>query len=1116
MCCRTHRLLYCRCAHVATIAIGFLASGPLAYADTLHVPNEYPTIQAAIDAAEPGNTVLVADGVYTGLGNKNLDLCGKAITVESENGPDNCIIDCESDGRGFYFHSNESASAVVGGFTITNGRMVYGGGIRCRDASSPTIIDCTITSNAANRMGGGIHCASGSSPEIVACRIIANVAGAGGGISCLNGTPTITDCTIAENRATYDPGDGFGAGIYAAAQANVTIIGCTIANNTADQDGGGINCLSSQATISNCAITQNAADDCGGGVIAWDSENVTLTACTISGNTARRRGGGISVSDSQLAVTDCTISNNSVPDSAAGGGGGVSLAGVNGSTMRGCSISYNTAGQNGGGLLCRGATGLLIVGCDIRGNETSAKLADGAGIYCQDSGCVEIADCLIADNTVAPLGNGGGIVCSRTTFIAITDCAITTNTTLRGDGAGMYCTYNDNVVLSRCAIGGNTANGAGASGGGVYCQGDGISHHLVLAECAIADNATTGCSHGGGICGSGVSATISASEIIGNTAAGEGGGIYWKRGDIAVERCTISDNLQITSGPYCSLGGGGMHLDDIEHVAITASTIIRNTANQNGGGILCYECADAEINGCTITDNAAAYYGGGVHCCDSRALVANSILWSNAASSGAACSVGDDHYGTDVPADLTLAYNDVDGGAGAVYASAGATLRWGSGNVDADPLFVNPDCGDYHLAPNSPCIGSGDPQYFRLDEFDWDNEPRVMAGRVDMGIDEFSGRPFVFGDLNCDGERDGFDIAPFVLALQGPDPYYAVYPDCTIENADCNSDGFVDGFDIDAFMDLLLITSPPVAEDSHVLTYIDTPVTFGLSARDDGFPDPPGALIYIITALPTYELRDAGNDRVIVPDDLPYALVNGGSHLTYTPPAVGEDSIQFKVNDAGTSPYGGDSNVATVSITFGAPLARWFTSQTDFEQVAAAAGYRWLATETFEENISDDGLTWCIDDPLAYGVTNREFPTGLDAPLAVQSNRSAGFADAPNPRGVKALVGVTPGADYGATSDVVASGRAKDSYDMVFADYGGYAAVGFSAVEFEGGGQLEVGAYDTNGVYLGQTVVIADAAGTFFAGVVADPGVLMGRINIFSPADGYEGGDSIRLYGPGL
>jgi len=124
----------------------------------LHVPGEYPTMQAGIDAAAEGDTVLVADGTYTGGGNRDLDFGGVNMVVMSENGPEVTSIDCEGDSldshRGFYFHSGEDSTAVVQGFTIRNGYAAgpwpkfVGGGIRC-DNSSPTIVGNTITENGS-------------------------------------------------------------------------------------------------------------------------------------------------------------------------------------------------------------------------------------------------------------------------------------------------------------------------------------------------------------------------------------------------------------------------------------------------------------------------------------------------------------------------------------------------------------------------------------------------------------------------------------------------------------------------------------------------------------------------------------------------------------------------------------------------------------------------------------------------------------------------------------------------------------------------------------------------------------------------------------------------------
>lgn len=84
------------------------------------------TIQAGINGAvNKLDEVIVADGVYTGSGNKNLDFAGRLITLRSASGSENCIIDCEDDGRAFYFHSGETVEATVDGFSLVNGNITF-------------------------------------------------------------------------------------------------------------------------------------------------------------------------------------------------------------------------------------------------------------------------------------------------------------------------------------------------------------------------------------------------------------------------------------------------------------------------------------------------------------------------------------------------------------------------------------------------------------------------------------------------------------------------------------------------------------------------------------------------------------------------------------------------------------------------------------------------------------------------------------------------------------------------------------------------------------------------------------------------------------------------------
>jgi hypothetical protein len=288
--------------------VSFLIVSSPCFAATYYVPDDFLTIQEALDSAAAGDEIIVRDGVYRGAGNKYLDFAGKALTLRSENGVERCFIDCEGSGRGFYFHNGETADSVVDGFTIINGNATNGGGIECY-SSSPTITDCFIAMNTANSGGGGIYCYS-SSPTITNCSITGNTALQGGGIHCSNSSsPTIANCFIAANTATD------GGGIFTS-YSPASITNCFITANTAG-NGSGICCFFSSPTITNCSITANTAGY-GGGIYCGASSPV-ITNCYIGGNTVGELGGGIFCANSSPTITNCILWNDS-PDELSGYG----------------------------------------------------------------------------------------------------------------------------------------------------------------------------------------------------------------------------------------------------------------------------------------------------------------------------------------------------------------------------------------------------------------------------------------------------------------------------------------------------------------------------------------------------------------------------------------------------------------------------------------------------------------------------------------------------------------------------------------------------------------------------------------------------------------------------
>ena len=172
---------------------------------------DFNNIQAAIVDANNGDTILVADGTYTGEGNYNIEFKGKAITVRSRNGPASTVVDCEGVfGRcGFGFGYDEDPNSVLDGFTIKNGYALYGGGIVCTE-SSPTITNCIISGNRASNLGGAMFNYYGllSSPILINCTIVDNIAIGGhlpryGGIA--GGSPILTNCILWGNRAPGTP-----------------------------------------------------------------------------------------------------------------------------------------------------------------------------------------------------------------------------------------------------------------------------------------------------------------------------------------------------------------------------------------------------------------------------------------------------------------------------------------------------------------------------------------------------------------------------------------------------------------------------------------------------------------------------------------------------------------------------------------------------------------------------------------------------------------------------------------------------------------------------------------------------------------------------------------------
>jgi serine protease len=235
-----------------------------AAATVRRVPQDYPTIQAAIDAAVAGDTVLVSPGTYV----EQIDFQVKEITVQSTDGPASTIIDGNQSAGVVRIGANEGQTPVLRGFTIRNGYEGFvGGGVWT--AGGPALIE-------GNRVTGNFSCN-------------------GGGIEAEFSSATIRNNIVADNRPNCSGGPG-GGGILLLGAGTAKVLNNTITGNltATTADGGGISLFAAGApTISGNVISNNATQPgaSGGGISLGNTSNALITNNLIVGNSASRGGG---------------------------------------------------------------------------------------------------------------------------------------------------------------------------------------------------------------------------------------------------------------------------------------------------------------------------------------------------------------------------------------------------------------------------------------------------------------------------------------------------------------------------------------------------------------------------------------------------------------------------------------------------------------------------------------------------------------------------------------------------------------------------------------------------------------------------------------------------------
>jgi predicted outer membrane repeat protein len=488
------------------------------------------------------------------------------------------------------------ATATVSGATIQHNKAGDGGGIASRVTSADTsqgaamVLGNVIESNTADNNGGGLFSALTSSDDgqatftfagSTSARMDANTATLGAGI--------------------YDTETTTGTGSAAAAFNSGNIFG-----NIAGDSGGGLYGLlmnsgagTASLTLTGGSITANqAVINRAGGVYAVGTAsgtgavNVTITGVTVSANMARTDAGGVYASvlntgSGPVSAPASVIVDSSIITNNTGHNGGGLVVGVStnqGTGAASATLSHDTisgnraaAGGGAGGIQAAvGATGfgpasLAISSTTVSGNvadATGGGLAADLGLNGPGAASLSVTGSTFSGNTAS--SEGGGIrVRAGTNFFARVPSTV-------------------NVTLTDSTVSGNRS----LAGAGLYLELD--------AEDSVGGRVRT---------------SVTSSTISGNTATGQGGGIYAQEQGTATTTVTLALVNSTLYGNRAGTGGG------LYNHTLTPGNVV-----------------DVQLTSVTVAFNEATSVGGGLAEAGGHVTVLSTIVAGNAAADGADAS----------------------------------------------------------------------------------------------------------------------------------------------------------------------------------------------------------------------------------------------------------------------------------------------------------------------------------------------------------------------------------------------------------------------------------------------------------------------------------------------
>jgi predicted outer membrane repeat protein len=718
------------------IVAGLIAAAPLRAAklpaDPIVDPGE--SIQAAIDAANDGDTIVVNAGRYT----ESLTL-SKAISLTGVSS-DTTIIHAATGQRVLTVTGTTiSNSVVISGLTFTGGEGGYGGGLYLDAPLS--IINSRFISNTAGE-GGGIYGGDWFTPTsltVTGTDFINNAATRGGGLY-MNGAAWLSDVRFEDNTAA-----DLGGAINARSGTLALTRAVFLRNN-----GSAVYSENSPATIADSRFEQNSGDV--GGAVWIYAVGAHVSGTHFYSNTAVLGGGGVAMIGGR--IVNSRFEGNTVQEN---WGGGLYAMGM--TLVTNTEFISNAAQSNGGGAYFGDvelydsrfegnisiggggggffAFGTLISHTDFIGNQASCTTW-GAG--CGGGGAYAFNEATVVNSRFesnATPGNGGGLYANGA--LSIADSTFISNVATGAGGlfAGQPVTLT-NVDFIRNAGGGAALGGPSIVTGGQFVgnQGGGLGtdRDAIISDTAFISNSAD---IGGGLYAN-YTATLYNARFEGNVATTYGGGLFAEHTDVISNSAFINNT---------AANGGGAAIGEMRWLSDTI--FISNAASQNGGGL--FGGGPASIVNALFARNSAGGSGAALRLgASNQVRIAHTTIASPTLVTASAVSLDNSNNANVVLVDSIIARHAI-----AIESTNGLVTEdynvffanlvtntlgviAGAHSFAADPRFVDPARDDYHLLLGSPAIDRGvDAAVYS----DLDGNPRPLGAGFDPGAYEYAGPP---------------------------------------------------------------------------------------------------------------------------------------------------------------------------------------------------------------------------------------------------------------------------------------------------------------------------------------------------------------------------------------